>query len=176
MLILKKSAEGHSLTALINRQLQGNYKIALESWTIKLYSDETCIEHFIHSLRFLILLNIIGFLVLVVSKCSMKCRHIPKYTFFVCLHVRKNIWLMIYLCVLCSVYKYWFILIVLFLCLNSILEEHVPLLGRTYTTNPPFQLLKPITDLMSDNDDKSYSAEHWTFLLCSDIPNMIITK
>lgn len=31
MLILKKSAEGHSLTALINRQLQGNYKIALES-------------------------------------------------------------------------------------------------------------------------------------------------
>lgn len=48
-------------------------------------------------------------------------------------------------------------------------EEHVPLLGRTYTTKP-FQLYKPNTGLM--NHDESCSAEYTT----SDIPCLIIKE
>lgn len=55
---------------------------------------------------------------------------------------------------------------------NSILEEHVPLLGRTYTTKT-FQLYKPNTGLGLSNNDESCSAAEYT---TSDIPPCLIIK
>ncbi|XP_023300765.2 uncharacterized protein LOC111682992 isoform X1 [Lucilia cuprina] len=52
-------------------------------------------------------------------------------------------------------------------------EEHVPLLGRTYTTKT-FQLYKPNTGLGLSNDDESCSAAEYT--TTSDIPPCLIIK
>lgn len=77
-------------------------------------------------------------------------------------------------------FLFYYFFTILYLCLlyNSILEEHVPLLGRTYTTKT-FQLYKPNTGLVGlSNDDESCSSAEYTTTTTSDIipPSCLIIK
>ncbi|KAM7347974.1 popeye domain cAMP effector bves isoform 2-T5 [Cochliomyia hominivorax] len=59
--------------------------------------------------------------------------------------------------------------------INRQLQEHVPLLGRTYTTKT-FQLYKPNTGLGLSNDDESCSAAEYTTTTSDIIPPCLIIK